>query len=180
MLGLSLTPVASDRALPNAVDMVSIGGGIIGTSAALTLAERGHKVLLCEKGEIAGEQSSRNRGWVRLYLCDLREIPLMIEAIRLWTGMDPASVAPSDIARRASSSRWKRIAITPSIPDGPSIFAGIGSHVTSSRAINSTGSCRVAKPLLAPRSIRPLTAGPNRNGPPQKSPKGHERPGLKR
>ena len=45
--------------------VVIIGGGIIGVSAALTLAERGIAVTLCEKGEIGGEQSSRNWGWCR-------------------------------------------------------------------------------------------------------------------
>ena len=29
------------------------------------LAERGLRVTLCEKGRIAGEQSSRNWGWIR-------------------------------------------------------------------------------------------------------------------
>ena len=45
--------------------MVVIGGGIVGVSAALHLARQGVSVLLCEKGKLAGEQSSRNWGWVR-------------------------------------------------------------------------------------------------------------------
>ena len=65
-----------------------IGGGIVGTSTALELAERGVSVLLCEKGQIGAEQSSRNWGWVRLSQRDPREIPLMIEAIRIWEGLD--------------------------------------------------------------------------------------------
>ncbi|MGR3805342.1 NAD(P)/FAD-dependent oxidoreductase [Marinibacterium profundimaris] len=88
MPGPSPTPVASDPTLPSRVDVVVIGGGIIGTSTALELAERGHSVLLAEKGEIGAEQSSRNWGWVRLSLRDPREIPLMIEAIRLWEGLE--------------------------------------------------------------------------------------------
>ena len=32
---------------------------------ALFLAEKGHHVVLCEKGRIGGEQSSRNWGWSR-------------------------------------------------------------------------------------------------------------------
>ena len=42
--------------------VVVIGGGIVGTSAALALAERGISVVLCEKGRIGGEQSGRNWG----------------------------------------------------------------------------------------------------------------------
>ncbi|WP_298850476.1 FAD-binding oxidoreductase [uncultured Ruegeria sp.] len=82
------TPVESDLALPKSVDVVVIGGGIIGVSTALELAERGASVLLCEKGQIAAEQSSRNWGWVRLGMRDPREIPLMQEALRIWQSLD--------------------------------------------------------------------------------------------
>ena len=68
-------PVASDETLPARADVVIIGGGIIGTSAALFLAQRGVSVALCEKGHIAGEQSSRNWGWCRKMARDPREIP---------------------------------------------------------------------------------------------------------
>lgn len=88
MPGPTLDPVISDTQLPDRADVVVIGGGIIGASTALELAERGHAVLLCEKGVIGGEQSSRNWGWVRLSMRDPREIPLMIEAIRLWEGLE--------------------------------------------------------------------------------------------
>ncbi|MBO9445532.1 FAD-binding oxidoreductase [Ruegeria sp. R14_0] len=88
MPGPKPTPVEPDLHLPKAVDVVVIGGGIIGASTALELSERGASVLLCEKGQIAGEQSSRNWGWVRLGLRDPREIPLMIEAHRVWQDLD--------------------------------------------------------------------------------------------
>jgi glycine/D-amino acid oxidase-like deaminating enzyme len=81
-------PVASDEALPARADVVIIGGGIIGTSTALFLAQRGVSVVLCEKGHIAGEQSSRNWGWCRKMVRDPREIPLVIESLRLWQGMN--------------------------------------------------------------------------------------------
>ncbi|NNE21043.1 MAG: FAD-binding oxidoreductase [Rhizobiales bacterium] len=81
-------PVHSDDALPRKTGVVVIGGGIIGTSTALELAERGIDVVLCEKGEIAGEQSSRNWGWCRQMGRDIREIPLILEAMKLWRGMD--------------------------------------------------------------------------------------------
>src|SRR5579885_3379571 len=81
-------PVQGDQNLPERADVVIIGGGIIGTSAALFLAEKGVKVALCEKGHIAGEQSSRNWGWCRKMGRDPRELPLIIESLRLWTGMN--------------------------------------------------------------------------------------------
>ncbi len=65
-------------------DVAVIGGGIAGSSAAYFLAERGLSVLLLEKGEIAGEQSGRNWGFVRQQGRDPREIPLMMACNRLW------------------------------------------------------------------------------------------------
>ncbi|MFD1809201.1 FAD-dependent oxidoreductase [Gemmobacter lanyuensis] len=49
---------------PKACDVVVIGGGVIGVMTAWFLAEAGQRVVLCEKGRIAGEQSSRNWGWI--------------------------------------------------------------------------------------------------------------------
>jgi glycine/D-amino acid oxidase-like deaminating enzyme len=68
--------------------VVIVGGGIIGSCAALELAERGLSVVVCEKGVIAGEQSGRNWGWCRQMGRDPREIPLIIESLRLWRGMN--------------------------------------------------------------------------------------------
>jgi glycine/D-amino acid oxidase-like deaminating enzyme len=81
-------PVISDEALPARADVVVVGGGIIGTSTALFLAEKGHSVVLCEKGHVAGEQSSRNWGWCRKMGRDPRELPLIVESLRLWEGMN--------------------------------------------------------------------------------------------
>jgi glycine/D-amino acid oxidase-like deaminating enzyme len=81
-------PVPSDEKLPARADVVIVGGGIIGISTALFLAQRGVSVVLCEKGHIAGEQSSRNWGWCRKMARDPREIPLIIESLRLWERMN--------------------------------------------------------------------------------------------
>jgi glycine/D-amino acid oxidase-like deaminating enzyme len=80
--------VQSDPVLPSRAGIVVIGGGIIGTSTALFLAEKGHSVVLCEKGRIGAEQSSRNWGWCRTMGRDAREIPLAIESLHLWRGMN--------------------------------------------------------------------------------------------
>ncbi len=65
-----------------------IGGGIVGVSTAWFLAKQGVDVVLCEKGHIAGEQSGRNWGWVRQQGRDLRELPMMIESMRIWRGLE--------------------------------------------------------------------------------------------
>ena len=79
--------VSSDI-LPKQTKVAIIGGGIIGLSTALFLAERGVPVALFEKGEVAGEQSSRNWGWCRRTGRDSREMPLIMESMRLWEGMN--------------------------------------------------------------------------------------------
>ncbi|MFV0493069.1 MAG: NAD(P)/FAD-dependent oxidoreductase [Pseudorhodobacter sp.] len=118
MPGPPVVPVRGDETLPDRVDTVVIGGGIVGTSTALELAERGQRVALCEKGGIAQEQSSRNWGWVRITRRDEREIPLMAEALRIWdglaerTGRDPGfkraglAFACADEAEFARHERW--------------------------------------------------------------------------
>jgi glycine/D-amino acid oxidase-like deaminating enzyme len=87
-MGPYVDSVRSDEQLPTATSVVIIGGGIIGTSAALSLAARGIPVVLCEKAYIACEQSSRNWGWCRQTGRDEREMPLIVESLRLWRDMD--------------------------------------------------------------------------------------------
>ena len=69
-------------------DVVIIGAGIAGTAIAYYLAKGGSKVIVCEKGEIAGEQSSRNWGFVRQQGRDPAEIPLMMESNNIWRGLE--------------------------------------------------------------------------------------------
>jgi glycine/D-amino acid oxidase-like deaminating enzyme len=83
-----IDPVHTTTQLPAETEVVVIGGGIVGTSTALSLAERGVPVVLCEKGRIAGEQSSRNWGWCRKMGRDLSEVPLAVESLRLWEGLN--------------------------------------------------------------------------------------------
>lgn len=64
--------------------MVVIGSGVIGICTALFLARKGVSVVVVEKGRVAGEQSSRNWGWIRQQGRDPDELPIMIEANRLW------------------------------------------------------------------------------------------------
>lgn len=84
----AIQPFIADAALPERTQIVVIGGGIIGVSTAIELAERGVDVLVCEKGEIAAEQSSRNWGWVRVMGRDEAEIPLSQLSQDIWLQMD--------------------------------------------------------------------------------------------
>ncbi len=70
--------------LPKETDLVVLGGGVAGVCTALYAARRGLRVVLCEKGRIAAEQSGRNWGWIRAQGRDPAELPMMMEAHRLW------------------------------------------------------------------------------------------------
>jgi glycine/D-amino acid oxidase-like deaminating enzyme len=78
------SPIRFADALPPRVDVAIIGGGVIGVMAAFFLRRKGLSVLVLEKGRIAGEQSSRNWGWVRQQGRDPGELPIMVESMALW------------------------------------------------------------------------------------------------
>nr|WP_321484427.1 FAD-binding oxidoreductase [uncultured Cohaesibacter sp.] len=86
-MALKLAPVKSSPDLPAKATVAIIGGGIVGISAALTLAERGISVVVLEKGQVGAEQSSRNLGWIRKTLRDPSDIPLALAADQLWSQM---------------------------------------------------------------------------------------------
>jgi glycine/D-amino acid oxidase-like deaminating enzyme len=70
--------------IPQKSEVVIVGGGVIGVSTALFLARNNIEVTLLEKGRIAAEQSSRNWGWIRKQGRDADELPIVMEACRLW------------------------------------------------------------------------------------------------
>jgi glycine/D-amino acid oxidase-like deaminating enzyme len=80
----NLTPISFQDDLPDAIDVVVIGAGVIGTCTAWYLRQAGLSVLLCDKGRVAGEQSSRNWGWIRQQGRDAAELPIVMDSIHLW------------------------------------------------------------------------------------------------
>lgn len=82
------TPVRFSDPLPAEVDVVVIGGGVIGIMSALYLNRLGLRTFVIEKGRVAGEQSSRNWGWIRQLGRDEAELPVMMEASKLWQQID--------------------------------------------------------------------------------------------
>lgn len=81
------SPIQFQDPLPAQVDVVIIGAGIIGISTAWFLSKSGVSVLVCEKGRVAGEQSSRNWGWVRQQSRDAAELPIVIDSVNTWAGL---------------------------------------------------------------------------------------------
>ena len=48
------SPITFKDELPDSVEVVIIGGGVIGVCTAWFLAAKGVRVLICEKGRVAG------------------------------------------------------------------------------------------------------------------------------
>ena len=69
-------------------DVVVVGAGIVGCATAYFLARRGVRVVVVERGPVPGEQSRKNWGFVRQQGRDPLEIPLVMEANRLWQGLE--------------------------------------------------------------------------------------------
>lgn len=65
-------------------DIVIVGGGIVGTTAAYWLASEGHKVWLLEAHTIAAMGSGWSLGGVRQSGRDPAELPLAQAAVTLW------------------------------------------------------------------------------------------------
>lgn len=74
---------------PASADVVIIGGGIIGVMTAWELARKGLRAVIVEKGRVAGEQSSRNWGWIRAQGRDPAELPIMMEGRGIWRDLLP-------------------------------------------------------------------------------------------
>ena len=65
-------------------DVVVIGGGLHGCSAALHLANRGARVSVIEKDYVGRHASGVNAGGVRRLGRDVAEIPLSVASLELW------------------------------------------------------------------------------------------------
>ncbi len=65
-------------------DVLVIGGGIIGTSAAYFLAKQSVNVILVEKSEIGREASGSNAGTLSVQTKELKMIPLRQESVKIW------------------------------------------------------------------------------------------------
>ena len=81
------SPITFRARLPKEVDVVIIGAGIIGISTAWFLIKSGLSVLVCEKGRVGGEQSTRNWGWVRQMGRDEAELPIVTESLSIWENL---------------------------------------------------------------------------------------------
>ncbi|HVY16727.1 MAG TPA: FAD-binding oxidoreductase [Rhodopila sp.] len=118
----TVAAIASEGTLPHKADVVVIGGGIMGVSAAYYLARKGHSVALVEKGQIGAEQSSRNWGWCRLTGRSVPELEIARLSLSQWSSLAGETgrnlgfrrtgllVVTDDPAELAGWERWEQIA----------------------------------------------------------------------
>ena len=76
---------------PTSADIIVIGAGVTGLSAAWWLARDGHKVVVLDKGIVGWEASGRNGGG-----CSHYQSPLFAEEQRLWPMMDDLLGYPTE------------------------------------------------------------------------------------
>jgi glycine/D-amino acid oxidase-like deaminating enzyme len=70
--------------IPMAFDVIIVGGGIVGTSAALKLRNFGLTVCLLERGVCGSRSSGINYGGVRRQGRSLAQMPLTQRAHSIW------------------------------------------------------------------------------------------------
>ena len=83
--------------LPPTADVVVVGGGVIGTSAAFHLAEAGLDVCLLERDQLAGGSTSRAAGGFRAQFSDPLNIAIGMRSIEAFTHFEERPGAEIDL-----------------------------------------------------------------------------------
>ncbi|MGB1005700.1 MAG: NAD(P)/FAD-dependent oxidoreductase, partial [Thalassobaculaceae bacterium] len=76
------------KSLMNTADVIVVGGGLHGCSAALHLARRGVSVIVLEKDHVARHASGVNAGGVRRLGRDPAEVPISAAASEYWQNIE--------------------------------------------------------------------------------------------
>ena len=88
-------------------DVIVVGGGLHGLSAAMHIARRDQRVLVLEKDRVAAHASSYSAGGVRTLGRHPAEIPLAVQSMAIWHRI--ADLVGDDCGFRSSAtSRWPR------------------------------------------------------------------------
>ena len=85
--------------LPATAEVVVVGGGVIGTSAAFHLAEAGVDVLLLERAELASGSTSKAAGGVRAQFSDPLNIAIGLRSLKAFERFAERPGAEIDLHR---------------------------------------------------------------------------------
>jgi D-hydroxyproline dehydrogenase subunit beta len=84
-------------------DVAVVGAGVVGAACALALARDGARVLLCDRGPVAGGTSSACEGNVLAWDKELdRELPLALRSAELWARLAAELPDPFEYDRKGS------------------------------------------------------------------------------
>ena len=85
-------------------DLIIIGAGIVGCAAAYYATKSGLKPLVIERDSVGAAQSGRALGFVRRQGRDLQELPMMIDAMEIWRGLEEE--LQRSVGWRATGNLW--------------------------------------------------------------------------
>jgi glycine/D-amino acid oxidase-like deaminating enzyme len=85
---MRIAPRSFDTDLPRETEVVIIGSGLVGICTAWSLAQRGIPVVVCEKGYVGAEQSTRALGWVRVTSREPRDVALNLDSRHQWATLE--------------------------------------------------------------------------------------------
>jgi sarcosine oxidase subunit beta len=74
--------------LPTGADVVIVGGGVVGVSAAFHLAEAGARVVLVERGELGGGSTSKAAGGLRAQFSDALNVEIAKRSLAAYKAFD--------------------------------------------------------------------------------------------
>ena len=143
--------------LPERSDVVIVGGGVMGASAAFHLAEAGVSVVLLERGELAGGSTSRAAGGVRANFSDELNISLGKRSLELFADFPQRPGQEIDLHRSGYLFVLTR-------PEDVDLFTASvalqNSLGVESRMIDVEEACRLS-PLLDPEGVLAAAWSPN-------------------
>ena len=135
--------------LPSACDVLIVGGGVMGTSAAFHLAEAGVDVVLVERGELSGGSTSKAAGGVRANFSDELNIMLGKRSLDLFAEFPQRPGQEIDLHRSGYLFVLTR-------PEDVELFTASvalqNSLGVESRMVDVDEACRLS-PLLDPEGV---------------------------